>query len=127
MLVEHHAVEAELVGVDELIDIFLVESARLAVVPQPVGYRDPAGVLLLVKILVEIGISHEMPAEELHRFHHSPRKCCHDVGDGAEWLSDYNCKYRQRATAGRRCQRGAMLSMRRGRGEVIAGSRNGGA
>src|SRR5215468_1904719 len=69
VFIKYHAVETEFVGVSELIDVFLVEAAGFVVVPQAIGNSDPARVLLLVEILIEIGISHEMPAEELDRFH----------------------------------------------------------
>jgi hypothetical protein len=45
MLVEHHAVEAELVGIDELVDILPIETAAFSAshslfgtVTQPVSY-----------------------------------------------------------------------------------------
>ena len=69
VLVEHHAVETQLIGIGELIDVFLVKTARFVVVPQAIGDRNPARILFLVEILVEVGIGHEMPAEELYGFH----------------------------------------------------------
>src|SRR5262245_31388327 len=69
VFVKYHAVETQFVGVSELVDVFLVQAAGFVVVPQAIGNRDPARVLLLVEILIEIGISHEMPAEELNRLH----------------------------------------------------------
>ena len=73
MLVQHHAVEAELVGEGQLIDVFLIEAARLIVVPQFIGHCHPTAMSRLVEIFVEIGISHEMPAEQLDGSHRLPR------------------------------------------------------
>src|SRR5262249_31901137 len=67
VLVEHHAVEADLVGIGELIDILLVEAAAALAVPEPVRHRYPAGVVGLVEIRRQVGIGHEVPAIELDR------------------------------------------------------------
>jgi hypothetical protein len=71
MLVEHHAVEADLVGIDELVDVFLIEAAATLCVPQAVRHGDPAGLVSLVEIGGQIRIGHEMPAIELDRPGHA--------------------------------------------------------
>src|SRR6266508_3117590 len=70
VLVEHHAVEAVLVGIGELVDIFLVESAAARAVPQAVRHRDPAGVVNLVEVGGEVRVRHKVPAIELDRIAH---------------------------------------------------------
>ena len=70
VLVEHHAVEAELVGIGELVDILLIEAAALLRVPQRVRHRHPAGVVFLVEIRRQVRIRHEVPAVELDGFAH---------------------------------------------------------
>ena len=37
MLIQHHAVETQFVGVDEVIDVFLVELAGAVAIPQLFG------------------------------------------------------------------------------------------
>ena len=69
VLVQDHAVETQFVGVGELVDILLIEAARLAVVPELVRYRHPSRVFFFVKIRGQVGIGHEMPAKKLHGFH----------------------------------------------------------
>ena len=64
VLVEHHAVEAELVGIGELVDILLIEAAALLRVPQAVRHRHPAGVVFLVEVRRQVRIGHEVPAIE---------------------------------------------------------------
>jgi hypothetical protein len=59
MLVEHHAVEPDLVGIGELVDIFLIEAAASLRVPQAVRHRHPAGLVSLVEIGGQIRIGHE--------------------------------------------------------------------
>ena len=71
MLVEHHAVEADLVGIGELVDIFLIEAAASLCVPQAVRHGDPAGLVSLVEIGGQIRIGHEVPAIELDRPGHA--------------------------------------------------------
>ena len=68
VLVEHHAVEAERVGVSELVDIFVQQAARLLPIPKRIGHGDPAGVVFLVEIGRQVWIGHEVPAEELNGF-----------------------------------------------------------
>ena len=51
MLVEHDAVEAKLVGVGELVEIFLIEADRLLAIEQAVGNGDPAALVFLVETL----------------------------------------------------------------------------
>ena len=71
MLVEHHAVEADLVGIGELVDIFPIEAAASLGVPQAVRHGDPAGLVSLVEVGGQIRIRHEMPAVELDRLGHA--------------------------------------------------------
>jgi hypothetical protein len=69
VLVQHHAVKSQLIGIGKLVDILLIETAGLLIIPQAVGHCDPTRVMFLVKILGQKGIGHEMPAKELNRFH----------------------------------------------------------
>src|SRR5262245_1914602 len=66
MLVEHHAVETELIRVGELVDVLLVEPAALLPVPQPVRHRHPAGIVFFVEVRRQVRIGHEVPAVELN-------------------------------------------------------------
>jgi hypothetical protein len=50
VLIQHHAVEAELVGVGELVDVLLIEAAALLRVPERIRHRHPAGVVFLIEI-----------------------------------------------------------------------------
>ena len=70
VLVQHHAVEAERVGVGELVDVFVEQAFRLLAVPQLVGHRDPGGVVLLVEVGRQVRIGHEVPAEQLDGLRH---------------------------------------------------------
>ncbi len=101
MLVQHHAVKAELVGISQLIDIFLIQASCFCVIPKTIGHRYPAGVFLLIEIFVQIRISHEMPAKELDRFHRSPRKAAVSHSrtlSQAKIRSNYNFNFRLNAT-----------------------------
>ena len=69
MLVEDEPVETQLLGIGQLVDIFLVQSVGLFPVPQAVRHRDPAAVEALVEIRGQIGIRHEVPAIEFDRSH----------------------------------------------------------
>src|SRR5205085_8514907 len=69
VLVEHEAVKAELLGIDQLIDVFLIEAGGALTIPQRVRNRHPAAVVALIEVRRQVGIGHEMPAEQLHRSH----------------------------------------------------------
>ena len=70
MLVEHHAIEADLRGIDQLVDVFTQQAARLLLVPECVWNRDPTRVMLLVEVRGQMRVGHEVPAIELDRLHH---------------------------------------------------------
>ena len=69
VFVQHHAVESQFVRVDKLVDIFLVEALGLLAVPQRIRHRHPATVVFFVKVFRQIGICHEVPAEQFDRMH----------------------------------------------------------
>ena len=69
VFIQHHAVKFQLIRVCKLIDVLLIQSAGFGVIPQAVGDCNPTRSVLLVKILGEVGIGHEMPAEKLNGFH----------------------------------------------------------
>ena len=64
MLVDAHAVEAELLGVDELVEVTVVELMTEARVIQRVGHGDPGGALIARG---ELGIGHQVEREKAHR------------------------------------------------------------
>ena len=64
MLVEHHAIEAQSVGGGHFVQIFLIEAHGLLAVEEGVGNRDPAALVIPIKILVEIGPGHEVPRKD---------------------------------------------------------------
>ena len=65
MLVEDHTVEAKLVSVGQLVEIFLIQTTRLVRVEQFVGNGDPAAFVFLLVTLVEIGPWHEVPGKNV--------------------------------------------------------------
>jgi hypothetical protein len=69
VLVQHHAVKTKLVGIDELINIFLIKSTGSGIVPQTVGHGYPTAGFFLVEIFGEIWICHEVPAKKLNGLH----------------------------------------------------------
>src|SRR5437016_8733984 len=66
MLVEAHAVKAELVGELHLIEILVIELGALLRVVMPVRERDPGRAVLADRIEIDVPIRHEMEIEEPH-------------------------------------------------------------
>src|SRR5262249_51350576 len=91
MLVEHHAVEAELVRVGELVDVLLVEAATLLRVPQLVRHRDPAAIVFFIEVRRQMWIGHEVPAVECDGCGHArltrPSECWGEVTAPAPYRS----------------------------------------
>ena len=65
VLVEYDTVEAQLVGLRKLVDVFLEQAAGLVAVELRVGDRDPAALVVLLEALVQMGPRHEVPGEDL--------------------------------------------------------------
>jgi hypothetical protein len=63
VFVQDQAVESQLVGVGELVYVFLIETPGSVGVPEAVGDGDPSGLVSLIEVRRQIGIGHEVPAE----------------------------------------------------------------
>src|SRR6516165_9590214 len=66
MLVEAHAVEAELVGKLHLVEIVVIELGAFLRIVMPVRERHPGRAVLCDRIEVGVPVGHEMEIEELH-------------------------------------------------------------
>src|SRR5262245_12993968 len=66
MLVDAHAVEAELVRLLELVEILVVELGAPHGVVVAVGEGDPRVAVALDRVHVDGGIRHQMEVEDLH-------------------------------------------------------------
>ena len=61
VLVQHDPIEAQPVGGGKFVQIFLIEADHLLAVEQGIGNGNPAALVFLVEIFIEIGPWHEMP------------------------------------------------------------------
>jgi hypothetical protein len=66
MLVHAHAVEAERLGLGELIDVLVVVDVRFGRIEQLVRDPDPGGIVLLLEIGGQIAVRHQVEEEVLH-------------------------------------------------------------
>jgi hypothetical protein len=66
MLVHADAVEAERLGLGELIDVFVVVDLRFFGVEEVVGHPDPGRVVLLLEVGRKIPVRHRVEEEVLH-------------------------------------------------------------
>src|SRR5262249_55018611 len=66
MFIDADAVEAELVGIGESVDVFAVEIMALDGVVKAIGQPDPGGIVFGVKIGREEGPGHEVEEVVLH-------------------------------------------------------------
>src|SRR5262245_6013963 len=69
MLVQYHAVESKLVGIDELLDIFLIEVTGAIAIPQRIRNGYPSAVVTRIEVGRQIRVGHEMPTEESDWMH----------------------------------------------------------
>ena len=67
VLIDAHAVKAELIGVFELVKVAVVQLGTLFRVVVTVGQRDPGRVVGLVVVQVQIRIGHQVHHVELHQ------------------------------------------------------------
>src|SRR5215471_15013327 len=67
MLVDRNAVEAELGGELELVEIAVVELVTLLRIEVAVRQDHPGGAILVAEVHVQICIGHEMKHEDFHR------------------------------------------------------------
>ena len=74
MLVDADAIEAELVGVGEGIEIFSVQVRPAGGIKECIGDPDPGGIVRGVEIVGQVRPGHEMEEEELHGRPASVRK-----------------------------------------------------
>src|SRR5262249_57018797 len=82
MLVDRYAVEAELGGELELVEIAVVELVSLLRIEVAVRQDHPGGAILVAEVHVQIGIGHEMKHEDFHR--RLPHVCL--AVDDCTWL-----------------------------------------
>src|SRR5262249_51203505 len=66
VLVEAHAVEAELIGKLHLVEILVVELGALMRIVMTVRERDPGRAVVCDRIEVGVPVGHEMEIEEFH-------------------------------------------------------------
>ena len=66
VLVEAHAVEAELVRQFHLVEIVVIELGALLRIVVAVGVRDPRGAVLADRVEIGVAIRHQMEIEDLH-------------------------------------------------------------
>ena len=76
MLVDRDDVEAELLGIDQLVDIGLVFLGALDRIVEPVRQHHPGRALFAARRHVERPVRHQMEADEFHRV--SPLEECED-------------------------------------------------
>src|SRR5262249_60369769 len=74
MLVDRNAVEAELGGEFELVEIAVVELVPFLRIEIAVRQDHPGGAILVGVVHVQIGVGHEMKNEDFHRA--GSRTCC---------------------------------------------------
>ena len=67
MLVDADAVEAELLAIDEEVDMALVFVGALDRIVEAVGQHDPGRAVLRRRLEIERAIGHQVEGEELHR------------------------------------------------------------
>src|SRR5262245_7481166 len=67
MLIDGYAVETELGGELELVEIAVVELVPLLRIEVAVRQDHPGGTMLVGEVHVQIGIGHEMKHEDFHR------------------------------------------------------------
>src|SRR5262245_54127999 len=67
MLVDRNAVEAELGGELELVEIAVVELVPFLRIEVAVRQDHPGGAILVGEVHVQVGIGHEMKHEDFHR------------------------------------------------------------
>jgi hypothetical protein len=66
VLVEAHAVEAELVGILHLVEVVVVELGALLRIIVAIGEGDPRRAVLSDRVEIGVPVRHEMKVEDLH-------------------------------------------------------------
>ena len=66
VLVEAHAVEAELVGKLHLVEIVVIELGALLRIVVAVGKGDPGRAVLFDRVEIGVPVRHEMEVEDFH-------------------------------------------------------------